>query len=558
MLRFMLFVMLVVLVYSLAFHVIMIYAEGERHPWIAGPYFVLVTMSTLGFGDLVFDSTAGRVYSVVVLLSGILLLLSILPFLFVRLIYTPWMEAQSRSRVNRKVPDGVRDHILVCSVDALAAGLMGRLRAQRIPHYVLESDQDRAALLHEEGWPVIKADLESKRTYEHLGADRARMVVANVDDPQNTNITLTVREVAPEVDIIAIADREDSIDILQLAGASQVAPLKRLLGEQLAIRVNAGNAKTHVIGRYHDLFLAELPAHRTPLAGKTVQETKLREVIGINVLAIWERGRLSAAKPESAITNHSVLVVLGTDSQISALDELLIIYDPNPHPILVIGGGVVGQSSAKALTSRDIPVHLVEKDPKLADESRRTANRVFLGDAADLSVLEKAGITKTPSVVLTTRDDAMNIYLSIYCRRLNPELRIISRITHERNIEAIHRAGADLVLSDASLGIGIILAALQGHEAVLIGEGIDLFTMSLPRHLAGQTLAESRIGSRTGLNVIAVRHKERVTDNPPADMVLEEGCEILALGTPEQLEAFHSLPGRNGMGPRARRKHHAA
>ena len=50
------------------------------------------------------------------------------------------------------------------------------------------------------------------------------------------------------------------------------------------------------------------------------------------------------------------------------------------------------------------------------------------------------------SVLLTTNDDAMNIYLAIYCRRLNPGLRIVSRITHERNVEAIHRAGADFVL----------------------------------------------------------------------------------------------------------------
>ena len=46
----------------------------------------------------------------------------------------------------------------------------------------------------------------------------------------------------------------------------------------------------------------------------------------------------------------------------------------------------------------------------------------------------------------------MNIYLAVYCRRLKPDLRIVSRITHERNVEAIHRAGADFVLSYTSLG----------------------------------------------------------------------------------------------------------
>ena len=48
-----------------------------------------------------------------------------------------------------------------------------------------------------------------------------------------------------------------------------------------------------------------------------------------------------------------------------------------------------------------------------------------------------AGILEAASVLLTTNDDAMNIYLAVYCRRLNPNLRIVSRITHERNVEAI-------------------------------------------------------------------------------------------------------------------------
>ena len=47
----------------------------------------------------------------------------------------------------------------------------------------------------------------------------------------------------------------------------------------------------------------------------------------------------------------------------------------------------------------------------------------------------------------------MNIYLTVYCRRLNPKARILTRVTHERNVEAIQRAGADFVLSYASLGV---------------------------------------------------------------------------------------------------------
>ena len=83
-------------------------------------------------------------------------------------------------------------------------------------------------------------------------------------------------------------------------------------------------------------------------------------------------------------------------------------------------------------------------------------------------------------MLLTTNDDAMNIYLAVFCRRLNPELRIVSRITHERNLEAIHRAGADFVLSYTTLGVEAVMSLLHGYPPVLLGEGVELFSVPVP------------------------------------------------------------------------------
>ena len=69
----------------------------------------------------------------------------------------------------------------------------------------------------------------------------------------------------------------------------------------------------------------------------------------------------------------------------------------------------------------------------------------------------------------------MNIYLAVFCRRLNPDLRIVSRITHERNVEAIHRAGADFVLSYTTLGVESVMSLISGDPTVLLGEGVELF-----------------------------------------------------------------------------------
>ena len=80
-----------------------------------------------------------------------------------------------------------------------------------------------------------------------------------------------------------------------------------------------------------------------------------------------------------------------------------------------------------------------------------------------------------PGSVVSTADDAQNAFLAVYCRRLNPDTRIVSRINHERNLEAIHRAGADSVLSYGTLGVQSLLSLVRGRETVIIGEGVDIF-----------------------------------------------------------------------------------
>jgi voltage-gated potassium channel len=90
------FLGLLVAVYAVLFHVIKLNVEHEQHSWITGLYWTLVVMTTLGFGDITFTSDIGRLFSILVLLSGVVFLLVPLPFLFIRLFYAPWLEARLR------------------------------------------------------------------------------------------------------------------------------------------------------------------------------------------------------------------------------------------------------------------------------------------------------------------------------------------------------------------------------------------------------------------------------------------------------------------------------
>src|SRR5690606_13747071 len=133
--------------------------------------------------------------------------------------------------------------------------------------------------------------------------------------------------------------------------------------------------------------------------------------------------------------------------------------------------------------------------------------------------------------------------LAVYCRKLNPKLRIISRVTHERNVEGIHRAGADLVLSYASLGAHSVLSELQGREMVVLGEGIDLFVLPVPRFLSNQTLVESAIRSKTGLTCVAIQQGKRLHANPDPHTRLGRNASLVVIGTADQCKQFRQTFG---------------
>lgn len=118
-LRFLTGLALLILAYSIIFHFIMLY-EGQKHSWVTGFYWTLTVMSTLGFGDITFTSDLGRVFSVFVLMSGMLSLLILLPFTFIEFFYAPWLEAQSKARAPRELPEATRDHIIITHFDPIS------------------------------------------------------------------------------------------------------------------------------------------------------------------------------------------------------------------------------------------------------------------------------------------------------------------------------------------------------------------------------------------------------------------------------------------------------
>ncbi len=529
--RFIVLLMVFFIVYSALFHFLMQY-EGREHTWITGFYWTLTVMSTLGFGDITFTTDLGRVFSIIVLLTGVVFLLVMLPFTFIQFFYAPWLEEQNKARAPRAVPDSMSNHVILTHFDAVAANLVDKLNQYNIPNVILISDLQEALRLYELGLRVVVGELDDPETYNRLRVQQAALVVVLNDDITSTNIIFTIREVSDAVTTVTNADQEDSLDILQLAGSTHTFQFTKMLGQALARRVMGLSMKANVIGRFDELLIAEAPAMRTSLQGQTLAQSRLRELTGVNVVGVWEQGRFRLPGPQTRIGASTVLVLAGSGEQLDRYDKFAGSTgepDEAKGPVLVLGGGRVGLSVARTLKRMGIDYRVVEKKTALA----RSDEHVIQGSAADLDVLVQAGINDSPSIIITTHDDDLNIYLTIYCRRLRPDVQIISRASLDRNINTLHRAGANLVMSFASLCTTTIMNLLNPEKLLVVSEGLNIFRSVLNRALVNQPLYDLRIREESGCSIIAVKREDRMMINPEPSTVLEKGDELILIGTAE-------------------------
>lgn len=299
----------VVIAYSVLFHVLCAF-EGQSHPWWAGIYWSISTMTTLGLGDVVFTGFAGQIFTVIVVVTGILFLLVLLPLVLMQ--FAPWLEARGAARIRRQLPRDTAGHVVLTQLDPVTESLIARLEQYRQAYVLVVADVDEALRLADRGFEVMAGELDHPETYRAARLERAALLAATGNDVRNTNAVFTARSVAPEVPIAATVEQMPAVEVLELAGSNHVLQLHHVLARALARRVLGGDALAHVVGRFGELMIAEANAARTPLVGRRLRESGLREEVPASVVGVWDRGEFRFAGPDTEIKPHTVLVLAGT------------------------------------------------------------------------------------------------------------------------------------------------------------------------------------------------------------------------------------------------------
>lgn len=220
--------------------------------------------------------------------------------------------------------------------------------------------------------------------------------------------------------------------------------------------------------------------------------------------------------------------------------------------VIICGYGRVGASAEEFLRAGGHAIVVIDNDPERLARLRPEVLRLE-GDVNNDAVLRQAGIEHARAVIIALENDADTVYATLSARAMCPDTVIVSRARTTGSKRKLELAGATRAVNPQRIGGRRLAAfALQPDVAefldvVMHDDNLDWRIQQVPiapgSALAGQDVAAMRIGERTGALLLAVRRSpgEPLEPKPAADMVLPAGSVLIALGSPEELEALVTL-----------------
>ncbi len=220
--------------------------------------------------------------------------------------------------------------------------------------------------------------------------------------------------------------------------------------------------------------------------------------------------------------------------------------------IILCGGGRVGLAIADECYKTRTPFMIIEQDPAALQPILQIGDILYLeGDATQDETLRLAGIERAKGLVAALGQDKDNVFIVLSARSLNPKLRIVSRVTDEKNAEKLLKAGADEVVSPTMIG-GLRMASVMLRPTVVnfLDQMLRLTDQTLRVEeihvdriagLVGKTLAEADLRQRTGMLVVAIKPPGGTPQfNPDGQIVLKHDDILIVMGTPDQIAALHA------------------
>lgn len=305
------------------------YVWIERYPWLDALYMTVITVATVGFGEIHPLSQVGRAFTIGLIVLGV----GIGAWAFTNAVEVVLGQALWLSMQRRKMRQSIEelsDHYVVCGYGRLGSRIVHDLRVRGEPFVVIECLEGTEEAFVAERIPHIIGDATLDEVLLRAGVTRARGLVAALNSDANNVLTvLSARGLNPELLVVARANSEESESKLLRAGADRVVTPDAIGGHRLALallrpavhdlfnRIFSFRAEDADVGQ---LIIPE----GSPFAGQTIAECGLRRMRNVSILAVRGSNGEFVLNPEArrVIEVGETLILIGPGEAIYELEAM--------------------------------------------------------------------------------------------------------------------------------------------------------------------------------------------------------------------------------------------
>lgn len=219
---------------------------------------------------------------------------------------------------------------------------------------------------------------------------------------------------------------------------------------------------------------------------------------------------------------------------------------------VICGYGRVGRQIARECQSRGTSVVVIEEEPTVVEACLNDGFLAVRGDAAEESVLRKAGLERASGLVTALSSDADNLFVTMTARMVRPDIFIVGRCNSDDTESKLYRAGADRAISPHNVG-GRRMAALllkpmvcDFLDVVTHGELVELtledISVEPGAAVTGRSIRDVLVGELKGIGILGLKRPKRdFVINPGGSTVLDSGDILIVQGTSEQVRELRKI-----------------
>jgi Trk K+ transport system NAD-binding subunit len=512
---------------TVLYHYGMARYEGKPRTLLQSIEWASDTFSTTGYGrDTHWQHPVMVALVILVQFSGMV----VVPMV-IALWVLPYLAERFEQRLPRVADRKLTDHVIVYRFGPAVETLLQRLRAKSIATLVAEIDEPQARAALDRGENVVF----SRSDDDILDACRlgsARALVANGPDEENAGLILRARQMGFRGDIFAFVEDPTHRKPIELAGATSAYTPRHIIAAALAAHASdVLSPRLPGLSAIAGIQRREVRvAVDSPLAGKTLAEAELGARSGAIVVGQWCASTLNTrCTGDMRIEPGAVLEIVGDEDSLNRAASMIgsRLLRQN-GPFLIAGFGEVGRKVHELLTDAGETVRVVER--------RAAPNVDIVGDVLDSSVLTRAGLNDARAIVLALDSDDATLFAAVIARDSVPDVAIIARVNHARNLANIHRAGADFALSISGISGEMLSSRLLGRTARAREEHRRVQQIPAIRW-TGKKIGDVPL-RENGCSVVALQRNGNVITKIARDLVLETKDMLWVCGT---VDALHRV-----------------